>query len=302
MSACDDFTVVIPVRDEVEAIGPVLEELLAVGVDRDRIIVVDGWSSDGTREVASSYGVKVVNQLYPGGKAGGLRTGFELVETSSVIVMDGDYTYPAGHIWDLCKALDRGYDMVIGVRNPEPGAMNPIFKFGNRVLTLWFNLVFGTKLRDVLSGMYAIKLEALKGLLWEAGGFSVESELVAHIASTTGRIGEVDIAYRRRKGRKKLGVAGGLRIALDMIRLSFSYNPIFTLFSIASLILIPGLALDAYYLYHLVFSDVKYYMKGLLGAIMTIVGLQTLTTAILALYMKRMEFRLRRAIEEALRR
>jgi dolichol-phosphate mannosyltransferase len=86
-----------------------------------------------------------------------------------------------------------------------------------------------------------------------------------------------------------------------MIRLSWSYNPVFTLFTVTSLILIPGAALDIYYLYNLVFSDVKYHMKGLLGAIMTIVGLQTLGIAILALYMKRMEFRLRRAIERVLR-
>jgi dolichol-phosphate mannosyltransferase len=86
-----------------------------------------------------------------------------------------------------------------------------------------------------------------------------------------------------------------------MIRLSLSYNPVFTMFAVTSLILIPGVALDLYYIYHLLLNDVKYYMKGLLGAVMTVVGLQTLSMAILTLYMKRMEFRLRRAMEKALR-
>lgn len=297
MSACDDMTVVIPVKMEREAIGFVLEELLSAGVSRDRVLVVDGGSTDGTPEVASSYGVTVIRQRYPGGKAGGVKTALEYVKSRYVVVMDGDYTYPAFHVWDLCRKLDEGYDMVIGVRHPEPGSMNPVFRLGNRILTTWFNLIFGTRLRDVLSGMYALRLDALRGMLWEAGGFSVESELVAHIASTTGRISEVDIRYRRRIGRKKLGVLGGFKIALDMARLSISYNPLFTIFALASLILIPGIALDIYYLYHLTVNDVKYFMKGLLGAIMTIVGLQTLSLALLALYMKRMEFRLRRAIE-----
>jgi glycosyltransferase involved in cell wall biosynthesis len=301
LSSCDDLTIVIPVKDERDGLKLVLEEIVESGFDLSKVIVVDGGSRDGTREVAESYGVMVVQQRYPGGKAGGVRTGLELARTSYVVVLDGDYTYPALHIWDLCRKLDEGYDLVIGVRRPQPGAMGPLFKLGNIMLTTWFNLIFGTRLRDVLSGMYAIRVEALREAMWEAGGFSVESEIVAHIASTTGRIAEVDIVYRSRVGEKKLKPVHGVKILADMVRLSWSYNPIFTLFTVTSLILIPGVALDVYYLYHLVFNDVKYYMKGLLGAIMTIVGLQTLGIAVLALYMKRMEFRLRRAIERALR-
>lgn len=301
MSSCDDLTVVIPVKDERDGLKLVLEEIVESGFDLGKVIVVDGGSRDGTREVAKSYGVMVVSQRYPGGKAGGVRTGLELARTNHVVILDGDHTYPPAHIWDLCRKLDEGYDMVIGVRRPQPGAMGRIFKVGNWMLTTWFNIVFGTKLRDVLSGMYALRVEALREAMWETGGFSVESEIVAHIASTTGRIAEVDITYRSRVGEKKLKPVHGIKILADMIRLSWSYNPVFTLFTVTSLILIPGVALDIYYLYNLILNDVKYHMKGLLGAIMTIVGLQTLGIAILALYMKRMEFRLRRAIERALR-
>ncbi len=297
LSSCSDLTIVVPVKNERDGLKLVLDEIIEAGFNLDSVLVVDGGSTDGSREVAERYGVRVVTQKYPGGKAGGVRTGLELARTSYVVVLDGDYTYPPKHIWDLCRKLDEGYDMVIGVRRPQPGAMGWIFKIGNRMLTAWFNLIFGTRLRDVLSGMYAIRVEALREAMWETRGFSVESEIVAHIASTTGRIAEVDIVYRGRVGEKKLRPIHGVKIFLDMIRLSWSYNPIFLTFIIASLILVPGVALDIYYLYHLLFSDVKYYMKGLLGAVMTIVGLQTLGIAVLALYMKRMEFRLRRAIE-----
>jgi len=301
LSACNDLTIVIPVKNEREGLKLVLEEILEAGFNTESILVVDGGSTDGTKEVAKSYGAMVVTQRYPGGKAGGVRTGLELARTSYVVILDGDYTYPPVHIWDLCRKLDEGYDMVIGVRRPQPGAMGLIFRLGNKMLTTWFNLIFGTRLRDVLSGMYAIKVEALKEAMWETGGFSVESEIVAHIASTTGRIAEVDIAYRSRVGEKKLKPIHGVKIFTDMIRLSLSYNPVFTMFAVTSLILIPGVALDLYYIYHLLLNDVKYYMKGLLGAVMTVVGLQTLSMAILTLYMKRMEFRLRRAVEKALR-
>jgi len=55
-----EFTVIIPTLNEAKAIGLVLDEVLSVGVPKERVIVVDGYSTDGTREIASSKGVKVV--------------------------------------------------------------------------------------------------------------------------------------------------------------------------------------------------------------------------------------------------
>ena len=135
MSACNDLTIVIPVKNEREGLKLVLEEILEAGFNTESILVVDGGSTDGTKEVAKSYGAMVVTQRYPGGKAGGVRTGLELARTSYVVILDGDYTYPPVHIWDLCRKLDEGYDMVIGVRRPQPGAMGLIFRLGNKMLT-----------------------------------------------------------------------------------------------------------------------------------------------------------------------
>lgn len=296
--SCSDFAVVIPVKDEEEGLPLVLEELLRAGVEAERIIVVDGGSRDGTVNVARKYGVTVISQRYPGGKAGGVRDGLEAAKSRYVIVMDGDATYPGYRVWEFCEKLEEGYDMVIGVRRPEPGAMNPVFALGNKLLTFWFNLNLGSRLRDVLSGMYAVRVDALRDAEWMTRGFSVESEIVAHIASTSESIAEVDIEYRRRVGRKKLNVLDGFRIFMDMIRLSWSYNPVFVIFLTASLILIPGIALDIYYLYHYIVSDVKFYMKGLIGVILTVIGVQSLALALLALFLKRMEIRLRRAINK----
>jgi len=304
LSACEDFNVIIPVKNEALGLKMTLEELLNTGVSRDKIIVVDGGSTDGSREIAKNFKVKLIDQKYPGGKAGGVRTGLEVVEASYAVIIDGDYTYPASHIWDLCKKASEGYDMVIGVRIPEPNSTNPILRLGNWLLTKWFNLIFGTRLRDVLSGMYLIRIDTLREAEWETKGFSIESEIVAHIASLSGRISEVPISYRRRiePEKKKLKVLDGFKIATDIVKLSWSYNPVFTLFIVASLILIPGLFLDLYYLYHYSVNNVKYYMKGLMGVIMTLMGFQSLALAILSLYLKRVELRLRRSIEVALRR
>ncbi|MGC8543478.1 MAG: glycosyltransferase [Vulcanisaeta sp.] len=55
-------TVVIPTRDEVEGIGLVPGELFKVGVSRERVLVIDGGSTDGTVDVIMRYGVRVIQQ------------------------------------------------------------------------------------------------------------------------------------------------------------------------------------------------------------------------------------------------
>jgi len=292
----NELTVVIPTYNEEEAIGAVIDELVEVGVPRDRILVVDGYSTDRTREVASSRGVKVILQEGRG-KAGALRTAFKYVSTEYFLVMDGDYTYPAKHVHDLLRvASGKGLDEVIGARVYSKGSQSPIYRFGNRVLTKIFNVVFGTSLTDVLSGMYIVRRNALADALFLSRGFSIEAEIAAHIASTTGRVGEVPIGYRRRIGRKKLGVPHGLIIARDIVKLAWSYNPAFMIFIAASLLIIPGLVMGSWVAYNYFFKGIKYYIKGVISIIMTLTGLNSLLLAIMALYMKRMELRIRKML------
>ena len=293
----NSVTVIIPTLNEEEGVGRVIDELLATGVPRENIIVVDGRSTDKTREIAGERGVRVVVQEGRG-KADAVKTGLRLAKTRYMAVIDGDYTYPAGRLKDMLRrAEEEGLDEVIGARvKPEPGSTTFLYRLGNRLLTGFFNTLFGTRLRDVLSGLYLVRRRALVDVLVEMKGFSVESEIAAHVASTSGRIGEIGVEYRRRLGEKKLGVRHGIMIALDMIRLAYRYNPVFLIFAAGALLLVPGLILDAYAAYHYFFHGVKHYVKGAVGVVITLMGFQSLIIAVLALFLKRMEQRLRALI------
>jgi len=85
-----DVTVVIPTLNEEEAIGQVIEELKQMGYHN--ILVVDGYSTDGTAKVAESNGCCVVFQ-HSKGKCGAIETAIENVKTPYMLVMDGDCTY-----------------------------------------------------------------------------------------------------------------------------------------------------------------------------------------------------------------
>ncbi len=291
-----DLTVLIPVLNEAEAIGDVIDEVLSEGVDPGNILVVDGGSTDGTVDIARSKGVRVIGQRGKG-KADAVKSALPHIKTRYVLLMDGDYTYPAKHIRDLCKAKEDGVDEVIGRRIPVgEKTQGPLYRLGNWILTKTFNLLFGTRLKDVLSGMYLLDKEVLEEMEFKSTGFGIESEIAAHVAGTGGEIVEVPIEYRERKGEKKLGVRHGLDIISQMIRFSMIYNPVFLVFLIGSLLLIPGLLLGLWVAYEYFAHGYKYYVKGVVAIVLSAAGFQSLVVALMSLYSKRSEIRILRSL------
>ena len=300
--------IIIPVKREADSIRAVIEEILTSGFSRDDILVVDGHSDDGTDEIVKSLGVSLIYQRGDG-KADAIKSAVEEIsrrelDLDYLVFIDGDYTYPASHIRELIKRAVEGKDLVIGARKYlDKGSMGLVYRFGNRVLTAIFNIMFGTRLSDVLSGLYIVRLDILRELLFETKGFSIESEIVAHVASTGGEIDEIPIRYRRRLNpkAKKLNVLKGLRICCDMIRLAWRYNPTLMIFLAGSLMLVPGLALGLYVAYHHFFVGITYFVKGLVAIMLTLAGFQSLLLAILTLYLKRSEIRIMKRLRKITR-
>lgn len=294
----NDITVVIPTLNEADAIGAVLDEVMGVGVPRDKILVVDGGSRDGTVDIVRSKGVAVIEQEGKG-KADAIKTALRYINTPYVLVMDGDYSYPGEYIPLLIEKLSDNVDLVIGRRIPEPGAQSFLYRLGNVILTSVFNLLFSTKFHDVLSGMYLMKTNVLREVSFQSKGFGIESEIVAHVASSGGYIVEVPIRYRKRLGKKKLGLRHGISILKTMFDLAWSYNPVSILFFVASLLVIPGTILGGWVFYRYMLYGVVHYVRALIAIIMVTTGLNALMLAILALYLKRQEIRLIRMFKRA---
>jgi dolichol-phosphate mannosyltransferase len=110
----EDLTIVIPTLNEREAIGFVLDELRQEGYEN--VLVVDGYSTDGTPDVARERGATVVFQ-HGAGKAGAIKTALEHVKTPYMLVMDGDHSYDPKDIKRLL-AYAANYDEVIGALCP----------------------------------------------------------------------------------------------------------------------------------------------------------------------------------------
>ncbi|RSN76734.1 glycosyltransferase family 2 protein [Candidatus Methanodesulfokora washburnensis] len=286
----EDLTVLIPTLNEAGAIGQLIDELKS----RDyNILVVDGRSTDGTVEIVRSKGIKLIFQEGKG-KADALRTGIKFVKTPYLLVMDGDYTYDPD---DIEKFLNTEFDEVIGVRKRDNMKKSHIF--GNWLITKVFNVLFGTGLRDVCSGMYLLKTEIAREIEFRSRGFSAEVEIAAHIASTGGKIGEVEINYRNRIGKPKLKKMHGISIVLSSIRLMLEYNPLFFMFLASSAALIPGAIIIGYVAFELIFRGINHHVWALAGISLSGVGYISLLLAVLALYLKRLEYRIMKFIRRS---
>jgi glycosyltransferase involved in cell wall biosynthesis len=197
------ISVVIPVYNEVNTIGHVIDRVLSCGFDAE-LIVVDDCSSDGTREFLKSFehpDVRVVYHEHNKGKGAALRSGFALATRPFVFVQDADLEYdPRDFAAMLPPLVDGRADMVYGSR--FLGGPHRVLFFwhylGNRLLTLLSNMITDLNLSDMETGQKGFLREKLMALNLSADRFTFEPEITAKAARAQWRIFEVPISYSGR--------------------------------------------------------------------------------------------------------
>lgn len=281
-----DLTIVIPVKNEEGAIGPVIDELQQEGYTN--ILVVDGYSTDRTAEVAKSKPGVVFIQQHGKGKTGAVKTAIEHVTTPYMLIVDGDYTYPARDIQNLLAHCS-SYAQVIGVR--EKTNISRIHRFGNKIITSTFNLLFGAGISDVCSGMYLLNTQVARELELSSKGFITEVEIASQTAARH-NIADVPIGYRERIGKSKLSAINGFGILTNVIKLSMKHNPIFFFSAVASLTIIPGIGILGWVLYQQYLTGSWHSGWALIGVLLSLFATQAIAVAAISALMKRTEQRL----------
>ena len=220
---------VLPALNEEEAIGKVIDEIPVEELEskgyQTEIIVVDNGSTDKTAEIAAAHGAIVIDEPNRG-KGRAIRTGFGAVSGEFVFMLDSDFTYPAGYITQMVDLLEGGYDVVLGSRlngAVEHGAMKRLNLIGNHLLAFLANLLYGTRVSDLCTGLWGFKINVLRSLNLDAIGFELEANMLIEVAKHKYRVGEVPIQYRRRATASKLGsIRAGYGIGKTLVRKRFS--------------------------------------------------------------------------------
>jgi glycosyltransferase involved in cell wall biosynthesis len=216
----------IPTLNEAPTIAQVIQK---ARIFADRVVVVDGHSSDDTGIVAERFGAEVLLQEGRGkGKA--LRTAFDRIEEDIYVIIDGDATYDATEISYLVSPIMRGEaDMVVGSRltgNMEEGAITSFHKIGNWAFNIMINILNSSHISDSQSGFRAIDGRWARSFRLQAQGFEVETEMTIQAMKMGMRVKEVPISYRKRMGSpsKLSGFGAGYRIVKTILRCSLSNN------------------------------------------------------------------------------
>jgi glycosyltransferase involved in cell wall biosynthesis len=201
------LTVVIPCYNEVSTILPILEQVEAVGL-ADEIIIVDDGSVDGTREILKTLeqenrpNVRILYHQVNQGKGAALVTGFAAATSDVILIQDADLEYDPREYPVLLKPMEEGRSKVIyGSRflgGPRK-AMNFWNMVANKSLTFATNILYNAILSDMETCYKVFRREVVQNMKIHARGFEFEPEVTAKVLKKGIRIYEVPISYNGRE-------------------------------------------------------------------------------------------------------
>jgi glycosyltransferase involved in cell wall biosynthesis len=226
----NDFTlsVVIPVYNEWQWIGKLIDRVQAVPIPKE-IIIVDDCSTDGTRAVLRALRAENIHVLYQpvnSGKGAAVREGFKHASGQIVLVQDADLEYdPAEYPRLIQPILDNRADVVFGSRfiGESHRVLYYWHSVANRMLTTLSNMFTNLNLTDMETCYKVFRREVLEGIQLKSNRFGFEPEVTAKIAkkkNPSWRIYEVPVSYSGRtyEEGKKIGLKDAIQAFFCIVR------------------------------------------------------------------------------------
>ncbi len=215
------LSVIIPCYNEKNTIETIIKKVKSSGVEELEIIIVDDFSTDGTREILNQKIEPMVDKVIyhetNRGKGAAIRSGIKEVTGDVVIVQDADLEYdPAEYSKLLKPIIDGKADVVYGSRFLTCGPHRVLYFWhyvGNKFLTLLSNMFTNLNLTDMETCYKMFKREVIQSISIEEDRFGFEPEVTAKIARMGCRVYEVGISYygRTYEEGKKINWKDGVR-------------------------------------------------------------------------------------------
>jgi glycosyltransferase involved in cell wall biosynthesis len=236
-----ELSIIMPCLNEAETLAT------CIGKARDylerhkiagEVLIADNGSSDGSQEIATNSGARVV-PIPERGYGSALRGGIAAAKGQYIIMGDADDSYDFTNLSPFLEKLRQGYDLVMGNRfqgGIKPGAMPVLHKhLGNPVLTWLGRLFFGSPCGDFHCGLRGFSKQAIKQLNLRTTGMEFASEMVVKASLYGLKITEVPTTLSP-DGRSRPPHLKTWRDGWRHLRFLLMYSPRW-------LFLYPGLAL-----------------------------------------------------------
>lgn len=226
MTSSGGISVIIPLYNEAESIGPLFEQLCPVLRSLSRpyeVILVDDGSEDGTASAMSRIAgtdqhVRLITLRRNFGQTAALMAGIDHAAGEIIVPMDGDGQNDPADIPALLAKLEEGYDVVSGWRQGRQDA--PIRRtLLSRIANLLISRLSGVKLHD-----YGCTLKAYRrDVLEDVRIYGEMHRFIPIYAKWQGaRVTEMPVRHHARKhGRSNYGLERVLKVLLDLVVIRF---------------------------------------------------------------------------------
>lgn len=221
------LSIIIPVYNEKESIFEIVKKVEAVKFLFDiQIILVDDYSTDGTRELLKRLEDKHI-VLYHAknlGKGSAIRTGLASVTGEYVVIQDADLEYDPA---DLKKMLEKmkteSLSVLYGSRRLNKGNVQysgVSYYMGGMFLTVLTNLLYRQKITDEPTCYKMFKTDLLKSLPLKCKRFEFCPEVTALVSKKGIFIKEIPISYfpRKKEEGKKICLQDGLEATFTLLK------------------------------------------------------------------------------------
>ena len=231
------LSVIIPVYNEIKTIDEVLLKVSGIklkNVEKE-IIVVDDFSTDGTRQKLSKMKNKNINFLFHKrnkGKGGAIKTALGHATGDIIIFQDADLEYDVNDYEKLVRPIIEGHSKAVygsrflgkKIKLIGKGKLFlPMNYLGNKFLIILTNVLYNSRLTDMDTCYTVFKSDVIKNLRLKSDGFEVTPEITAKVLKSGIKIHEVPINYAGRdySEGKKIGWKDGIIAAYCLLKYRF---------------------------------------------------------------------------------
>ena len=220
-----DVSIVVPARNEVASLAPLLDTLRRDQPSAELLVVDDG-SRDETAKVAREFGARVISHPYSMGNGAAIKTGARHASGNILIFMDADGQHDPADIPPLLAKLDEGYEMAVGARQLDTHAsLGRLFanQFYNR-LASWMT---GYRIEDLTSGFRAVRARHFRKFLYLLpNGFSYPTTSTMAFFRSGFPVAYVPIRAAQRKGKSHIKLLrDGARFFIIVLKIGALFSP-----------------------------------------------------------------------------
>ena len=231
------ISIIIPVYNELQTIEKIVAKILSLKNLKKQIVIVDDFSTDGTRKVIRTKIEKKVNKVIYHkknlGKGAAIISAIKFIRGDLVIIQDADLEYSPNDYKKLIKPIiTRKFKIVYGSRvlgksRYKSKKFTSLFRiFCNHILTIFSNILNSQNLTDAHTCYKVSDADIFRKMNLKEKDFSFCPEFTTKASKMGLKIKEVPITYKGRSFEegKKIGLNDGIKAIKTLIKYKFFDN------------------------------------------------------------------------------